>query len=388
MPLTYKGQVASAVVNGEFKLTLERDGITMTAPLDAYFVPFADVTAFEIRDYAIQFKTGADSFAIVRLGRLTDAFFDELYAAYNAKVRASMFVQGTPLFKVRGEYLYTEDGVTARGMALIEVYNDCVLILPQDDGARRVPLCFLSAIEKGGFELALRLDTGESYRFMKLGYDAAPFAECIEQRLYDLRENALKAVRELDGALNPAQLSAIAKLMPEGAAAPLSRLYDIAPSFVAAVEDRIAASRVADEYLAFKEICDPMRVCVGMKSGLAGEDSENVLWLIAPGQKYGTAVVELATAEETAAATFIYHGFTDWDAFRRKLNQAMEAIGFKREVIRLPDDELTRPDYADMAMAVRRNRALRFVRSHFTGRVIHSSPERWKRELLTYLAEE
>jgi len=59
-----------------------------------------------------------------------------------------------------------------------------------------------------------------------------------------------------------------------------------------------------------------------------------------------------------------------------------------REVIRLTDDELTRPDCADMAMAVRRNGALRFTRSHFAGRVIHSSPEHWKREMFAYLAEE
>ena len=388
MPLTYKGQVASAEVNGEFKLTVECDGVAMTAPLDAYFVPFADITDFEKKDNTIHIKTGADSFAIARLGSLTDAFFDEMYAAYNAKVRASMFVQGSSLFKTRGEYQYDENDTAARGTALIEVYRDCVLILPPDAGARRVPLCFLSAMEKDGFALALRLDTGESYRFMKLGYDTAPFAQNIEKCLYDLRENALKAVRELDGSLNPSQLSAIAKRMPEGAAAPLGCLYNIAPSFAAAVEDRIAVSRVADEYLALKEIGGFMRICVGMKSGLAGEDSENILWLIAPGQKHGTAAVELVTSEETAAATFIYHGFSDWDTFRRRLNQAMEAIGFRREVIRLTDDELTRPDYADMAMAVRRNGALRFIRSHFAGRVIHSSPEHWKRELFAYLAEE
>jgi len=282
MPLTYKGQVASAEVNGKFKLTVECDGVAMTAPLDAYFIPFADITDFEIKDNTIHIKTGADSFAIARLGSLTDAFFDEMYAAYNAKVRASMFVQGSSLFKTRGEYQYDEN------------------------------------------------DT----------------------------------------------------------AAPLGCLYDIAPSFAAAVEDRIAVSRVADEYLALKEICGFMRICVGMKSGLAGEDSENILWLIAPGQKHGTAAVELVTSEETAAATFIYHGFSDWDTFRRSLNQAMEAIGFRREVIRLTDDELTRPDCADMAMAVRRNGALRFIRSHFAGRVIHSSPEHWKRELFAYLAEE
>lgn len=231
----------------------------------------------------------------------------------------------------------------------------------------------------------LILNTGESYSFIRLGHDTRFFTECLEGCLHTLRENSLKAAKEIDGTPGPAQLSAIARLMPEGVAVPLGRLYEIAPSFVTAIETKIAASRAAEEYQVFKEISDPMQICVGMKSGLAGEDAENILWFIAPGQKPGVAAVELALSEETAAATFLYEKFADWGVFRRKLNQGMEAVDFKREVIRLNDDELRKPEYADYAMAVKRNNALRFMRRHFGGRVIHSSPEGWKRELLMFM---
>jgi NADH pyrophosphatase NudC (nudix superfamily) len=50
-------------------------------------------------------------------------------------------------------------------------------------------------------------------------------------------------------------------------------------------------------------------------------------------------------------------------------------------VIRLTDDELRKPENADYYMAAKRTAALQFVRANFAGRVIHSSPEAWKKKL-------
>lgn len=385
MSLEYAGEVASAAINGEVKLSIEKDGLTMTALFEVYHIPYALIAAFEMRDYTIRILTESGGFTIMRLGNACEAFHDELYAAYNAKVRKALFVQGKPLFETRGEYRYFEGNKGVQGTAQIEVHENCVLLLPPDDGGRRIPFCFLSSMNQTGFELTLKLHTGESYSFIRLGYDTTPFSDCIGRCMLTLRENAVKAVKEIDGNLSPAQISAIARLMPEGVGIPLCNLHEIAPSFVRALEAKIAQSRVANEYQILKGICDPMRICAGLKSGLAGEDNENILWLIAPGRKPGTAAVELATSEETAAATFLYQGFEEGGVFWKRLNQAMEAINFKREVIRLNDDELRKPEYADYAMAINRNNALKFIRSHFGGCVIHSSTEHWRLELSEYL---
>jgi hypothetical protein len=64
-----------------------------------------------------------------------------------------------------------------------------------------------------------------------------------------------------------------------------------------------------------------------------------------------------------------------------QLNRALEAISFKREVIRLTDDELLKPEYAEYYMAAKRTASLQFIRKNFIGRLIHSSPEAWERKL-------
>ena len=110
-----------------------------------------------------------------------------------------------------------------------------------------------------------------------------------------------------------------------------------------------------------------------------------MLWLLAPGENGHTAAVEFAVAEGEAAATFIYRFEGGFDAFARSFNRALEAISFKREGIRLSEEELLKPEYAHYFMASRRNAALRLIRACFAGRVIHASPEKWKAGLLAYM---
>jgi hypothetical protein len=308
------------------------------------------------------------------------------------------------------------------------VYENCVVALPHDLSARRVPLCFTGGIDKGDYALTLKLLTGESYTFAKLGYDTAQFADAVEKQIRALREKSLAAIKELDTSLTAAQASQLAKIMPEGAAAPMGQLAEIAPSFAAALESKLAETRAADSYKAFKELCDPARIWVGFKKndtadsagglpdmgggigsmlggltggnpmealggivgGTATADGEEpeapppdpyLLWLIVLSPDGQYAAVEFAVQPGESAATFVYQTCGDFTLFAARLNRALEAISFKREVIRMTDAELRKPENADYYMATKRTASLQFIRANFAGRVIHSSPEAWKRKL-------
>ncbi|NLG36709.1 MAG: hypothetical protein GX549_01745 [Clostridiales bacterium] len=409
MPLDYVGHVCSPVVSGEAALAVGEDALKLTSLFDIYEIPYSDISAFTVEDYAAVIKTGDAAITVSRLGNACEPFYRELYDAYNAKVRKALFVQGTPLIRAEGGYEYREDGREARGTARIELYEDCVLVLPPDDGARRVPLCFVSAMERGDFSLTLRLITCESYTFFRLGRETEPFWDALTARLRALRERAIRDALEIDNSLTPPQSSAIARLMTEGVAAPMGALSAIAPGYVAALEAKIRASRSAQSYDMLKTLCEPALIRVGVRKSFAawgqsdedaarGEDpspepapgepppdDRRMIWMIAPGQNGHTAAVEFAVAPGESAATFIYRFQGEFEAFASALNRAMEAVGFRREAIRLTDDELRRPEYAEYLMAVRRNPALRFIRSSFAGRVIHSSPERWAQGCLEYM---
>jgi hypothetical protein len=282
-----------------------------------------------------------------------------------------------------------------------------------------VPLSFVSNINQGDYQLTIQLDTKESYTFARLGYKTLPFAAQIEQQIRALHQEALTVVKQIDPTLTAAQAMAVAKLVPEGVAASIEQLVGIAPSFVAALEEKIGTTCAADSYRAFREMSDQQQIYVGFRKNGARGASDTfdasgardvsdtfdtfdasgardisdtsgatdasrspldsyLLWLIAPSPNGQFAAVEFAEAN---FATFIYRTNGDFAAFARQLNRALEAIAFKREAIRLSSTELLKPENADYLMAAKRTAALRFVRDSFVRRIIHSSTDTWQHEL-------
>ena len=113
-----------------------------------------------------------------------------------------------------------------------------------------------------------------------------------------------------------------------------------------------------------------------------GDDAANqdpyLIWMIAPSPDGQYAAVEFAEAN---SATFVYRTNGNFTGFAMQLNRALEAISFKREVIRLTDEELLKAENTDYYMAAKRTRALQFIRANFIGRIIHSGVDAWKKKL-------
>ena len=397
----FTAHTVSPLVNGEARLTITENALTVATSFDAAEIPFAEIDSLVFADYVITLITGSGKYIFSKMGSWCQPFHDSLYQAYNRAVLRSLFVKGPPLISAKGEYRYTEAKGGATGSAPVYVFENSVVVLPPDLGARRVPLCFVSGIDKGDFEITLKTSGAspegicDTYTFAKLGYETDPFIISVEKQIRELREKSLAAAKELDSSLSASQTAQIAKLMPEGAAASFGQITEIAPSFAAALESKIAKTRSAESYRAFRELTNPARIYIGFRKNEVNTESiaspvpdadgneaaridPYLLWLIAPSPNGDFAAVEFA---EAGAATFIYKTNGDFDNFARQLNRALEAINFRREAIRLTDEELRKPENSDYYMAAKRTAALRFIRSSFASRIIHSSVDSWKRKL-------
>ena len=409
----YTAQVASPAISGEVKMTIGDNGLTVVSLFAALEITYAEINALELTDYVVTVKADSGDYSLSRLGNWCQPFYDTLYNKYNLAVLRSLFIKSSPVLTAKGDFIAA--GSAAKRSIPICVFDNNVTALPPDLSARRVPLCFVNGINKGDYSLTLFLDNGENYTFSKLGYETVPFATAVEKRIRALREESLVAVKEIDPSIATLQASQIAGIMPLGVAAPIGRIAGMAPSFAFALEAKIAATRAAEYYKEFKMLCDASQIWIGFRKNEAAEESaaggipgslagdlnvmpgkhnapasENtgeadaatpdpcLLWLIAPSPNGLFAAVEFA---EPDSATFIYRTNGDFAAFAKQINRALEAIDFKREVIRLSDEELNKPENKDYFMAVKRTVALQMVRSSFVARVVHSSPESWKRKL-------
>ena len=402
-PPQYGAVASSPLVNGDVKLSIGQDALTVTGPFDVVEVSFADVNVLQMAEYALVLQTDDGMFQFNNLGSWAQPFFDHLLEAYNQAVLKALFVTGSPVVTARGDWAAKETQVSG-GDAAIRVYPDCVVSLPPDLSARRVPLAFVIGLEATDYSLTLRLDDGSSYQYGRLGYDMAPFTGAVQAQLRVMRDKTLAQVTGIDPLLSPAQASQLAKLLPAGAAAAMGQLGAVAPSFVSAVEAKLADSVAASSYQMFKQSCDPASISVGFRAGdgwdsaakpvgadgaqavsatdgaggVSASGPPYLLWLVAPSPNGQYVAVEFAQPD---AATFVYRTGGDPIGFTRQLSRALEAIDFHRDVIRYSDAELAQPGNASYRMAAKRTAALQFVRAGFVGRVIHSSPDAWTRNL-------
>jgi len=417
-----KGVAASPLVNGEADISVTKDGFSLASLMDFIRVSWAEVTRLGFEAYNIQILTKTSEYNFSKLGYDGEPLYNHLLSAYGDKVRKCLFVKGTPAVKAEGDVLISN----ALRYVPIEVYGDCVLSLPPDLSARRVPLRFVTGFTEGDFSVTLSTLDGKETVYKKLGYDHAPVKKAIQDGIKSLREKLTDQILDIDPSLTGEEAYQLAKAMPGGLAAPMGSIRGISQSFASALEARIAESRAAETYKIFQEISGEDSVCVGFKpdwgfdsaeedpaqaekeSGAdplslrGAEDGETaapdqdeseeanqkknyMLWLAAPAPSGNTCAIEFAGEEKEAAATFVYKYNGSWDAFRIKLGMALEAIDWKREVIRLTDEELAKPEYELYRMANDRNEELGLVRSSFIGRAIHRSIESWKAQVTELL---
>ena len=410
----FTGLVSCPLFSEQAKLTLEKDGLLIAATFDQLPIPYGEITAFALTDYRVEIQTRDGLVTVSHLGQAARWLYDRLYAAYNDAVLAALLVEGKHGFEAQGEYIAEENGKTRQGAAILRLYEDCLCLLPPDQHARRVPLCFLSGMEKSDYSLTLTLSSGERYTLLKLGGELDNLERLLTDGLRALRERTLSWLRELAPNLGSMQAAMAAKLAPLGTAASLAELSAAAPPLASALEQKIGDSRMAQTYPWLRDLCagdglfvgalpppkkqeaeqpapgvppgraTPPRGAIPMEQPAeetGPEEPKPVLWVIAPDRDRRMAAVELALPQDEAAATYLYRAESEWEPFARLISRALEATGFRREVILLPGEALNTPEHLADAMLARRTPALALLRSRFAGRAVHSSPDRWRRDI-------
>jgi hypothetical protein len=331
---TYACVVTADGTSVDAQLAIGRDGIKAMQG-GTFELSFADIMDMRLLNYRLNLVLRDRQAQISQLGYRTEDFFEELWAAYAAKSKASLFVDDAPDMCSEGDYAYAEPAGDAHGIAKLEVYGECVCVHPHDVGARRIPLCFADECRREGFSLTLGLDTGERYRLARLGRDTDGFFDRVEASRKKIRARWQRAQ------------------------ATLERELDV---------------RLGDAKGRFDVLCGcGSRAEVGLFS-----PEDDGFWIVALSP--GRAAVELVTSENTA--TYLYRYTIPDDGFVRSLRHAMEAVRRNRRIIFVDDDEAAKePLYR---MAIDRSAHVRFLRSCCVGRAIHTTG--WEDRVTAFFA--
>lgn len=402
----FEGFVECPLFEEDAKISIYPDGIVIAAAMDLLFIPYGEVPAFSLEDSRVIIQMAGGAVTASRMGQEAEWLYQKLYGAYNDAVLAALLVDGESSFEADGTYLAEESEIVWQGQAVIRLYEDCLCILPPDEHARRIPLCFLNSVKMDGFSLELTLATGERYTLSDLGRELDNLQRLLTDRLRALREKTMNWHRELAPNLGSMQMALAAKLMPMGRAADMKNLRVSAPALAQTIEGAIRESRIAQTYPWLHDLgggkglltgilppppaeeTDPVETAPASSDASDGETMEEqqeepkpVLWAIAPDAEQKLAAVELDLGDDEAAATYLYRVKGSWEQFALQIDRALEAAQFRRELILLPEAKLNTPEHLADAMLVARTPALGILRSHLVGRAVHSSLDRWKRDI-------
>ena len=414
----FEGYVECPLFSEECKITLEKDGLTIAGRFHQLPILYGEIRAIKAGEYRLELDTAGGGVAFSRMGPQLQWLSDKLTDAFNDAVAGALLAEGEPAMAARCGYSAREGESSHQGEAAVQLYEDCLLLLPPNENARRLPLCWISGLDKQDYALKLTLASGERYTLSKMGRDLDELDRQMTAKLRALREQTLEWHKKLAPTLGSMQSAASGSLMPLGRAADFGKLAQTAPPLASSLEEKAGRSRMADTFPWLRELCggeglmlgaipapeqaeggaSPTAMLQGVDLGSilngsspSGETDEQteeapaeplpILWLMAPDREKSVAAVELALADNEAAATYLYHIEGDWEAFSRTIDRALEAAGFQRETILLSEDKLALPEHIRDAMLLKRTPALQTLRRCFVGRAIHSSQERWRRDI-------
>lgn len=374
------------------------------------FLALRDILEISEDDYKIHLNlTSKEKLTIFNLGYKYEDFLRILSRLRNEILLKDMLMQET-LRKsgVESEFVHFEENgqELQKGKCEPRLYETALVIIPEKGELIRIPYSDILEIQVEDFQLAITTDFGEKLVFSRMGKHFDPFTKTLSDLMNELSLKVQSSLKELLPEADPSVIRRVARFMKEGKAAKRSDLESISPDLWVELEKKLEAAGIKEEYDFLKSLSQKEKMCIGLKRGLLGDLTGEYIWFLIPvystnPQQPGNAVaMEAISGEGRGKATYFfrivsrkdYPNFKsidelhrEADNFIKRINRCMLAINFRREPIYLPDERLEEPQYQKYKFAIAKIPALRQLRQLFIGRVIHSSPEQWKNDVMDLL---
>jgi hypothetical protein len=378
---------------------------------------FGELLAFTYReildltglDYRITLDlTSSEKMILFNLGYQFEDFFKKLTKARNEMLLKDLLMQETLKRPgVEAQVVFSDPSHPGRQPESCELrlYETAMVILPARGDLIRIPYSYLAKIQPEDYRLTLSTDFDETYTFSQMGREYDPFVKAFSQITGELNQKVQSSLKEIFPVAGASELRKVARLMKEGWAAGRNGIEAVSPSLWNVLEKKLESAGIGEEYNFLKVLAEPEQIAIGVKRGLLGDLTGEYIWFLVPisgsdPKSPGNAVaMESISTEGTGRATYFFRiaGRKDYpalskedfraevDQFIRNLNRCMFEINFRREPIYLPDEKLTDPQYVKYYFAAQKIPSLQLLRRLFIGRVIHSNPEQWKKDVMDLL---
>ena len=412
-PLSYSlsSESGQETAGGEAKARLKEESLSILPKFgEALFLSLRDILEVSESDYKLHLTlTSNEKIALSNLG-----YHYEDFLRVFARLRNEMFLKDMLMQEslrksgVAADVVHLDENgkEKLKGKCSLRLYDTAIVIIPEKADLVRIPYSDISEIKDVDFTLSITTEFGEKFAFSMLGKQFDPTIKTLSKIINELSLTVQSSLKELLPDANPAIIRQAARFMKEGKAARRGDIESVSPELWVALEKKLETTGIKEEFDFLVSMAQKEKLCIGIKRGLMGGLTGDYIWFLIPiystnHQEPGNAVAMEAISEEGGGkATYFfrlvsrntYQNFKIIDELHRvaddfitKMNRCMLTINFRREPIYLPEEKLAEPGYQKYRFAIQKIPSLQTLRELFVGRVIHSSLEQWKQDVMDLL---
>lgn len=369
---------------------------------------YRDIVGIDAKNYKINLRLSTrETLVLSDLGYDYENFLRVLTRLRNEVLLKDLLMhEALKKSGVEADFVYTDENKKVqKGGGEVRLYETGLTVIPEKGEMFKIRYSDLAAISEQRLGITLVTDFGEKLTLSKMGTELDPFKKALSDINNEIQSRVFAAIREFAPGISSTSLMRVAQLMKEGKAAERKDIDAVDPTIWGKFESALGPLKESYDFL--KDLSREGRICIGVKRGLMGGLTGEYVWFLIPiydtdPKKLGNAIAMEATSGEEGSgkATYFFKIVSrkDYpkfkkleeldkkvDEFVKTMNRCMLAINFRREPIYLPDEKLDEPKYLKYKFAVQKIPSLQTLRSLFTGRVIHSSPEQWKQDVMDLL---
>lgn len=413
IPLSYSliDEGGNKVAGGEASARLNDESLAILPYLgEVLFFAHKDILKTSAHDYKIELTLSSkEKLLLSDLGYKYEDFIRSLTKLRNDMlIKELLMNESIKKAGMEAEFVYFDETgkETQKGKCEPRLYDTGMVILPDTGDFLRIPYSDIAEIKEQDYSLIVTNVLGDRIIFSKMGTRFDSFKSAISDILNDLLLKAQMSLSQLLPRANPAHIRKAARFMKEGQVARRSDIESVSPQLWIDLEKKLETIGMNERYNFLKPLGQEQKLCIGLKRGLMGDLTGDYIWFLVPiysinPKAPGNAVViEAAASVGGGKATYcfritsrtVYHNFSkiedlhnEVDAFIRKMNRCMLAVNFRREPIYLSAEKLEEPQYQKYKTAVTKIPELQLLRELFIGRIIHSSLEQWKEDVMNLL---
>jgi hypothetical protein len=406
---------------GEAKAVLNEKYLTLIVAFgEPMLFSYADMIEIYSYNYKIDlFFASKEKLNLGGLGYQYEDFLFHLFKLRNELLLKYLLMEESLLqagFEAQFIRLGSNGQMTQTGNCEIRLYDTALVVLPQKGEPIRLPYCYISQVNKTDYKLTVASEFGEKMEFSMLGEKFDPLGKALSEAYNKMMLRTQENIKELVPDADPTTVHKLASLMKDGRASKRKDIEQLSPDFWHRLTKRIEKAGISIEYEFLNSRTSRDQVCVGLKRGLMGDLTGFYTWLLVPlrdsgsGRLSNTIALEAFTIQNssqgkeeqtsaTAGATYFFRVIgrkeytqakdedliRELENFTKNINRYMIDINFRREPIYISEDQLENTKYIQYRFAIAKMPSLRILRSLFIGRVIHSSPDRWKNDVTSLL---